>query len=114
MGIIMGTMPEPNNTILLLLTISGASLSSSKFIKKEGAEDTVNDENRISFLNANNSKAAETHRLQAFLFNLTYMIYFLFLGFGNLYLPEFLDNTFLLLGIGNGVYTGKKTMESRA
>ena len=114
MGIRMGVMPEPNETVLILLAIPGVTLLGAKTVKKDVAKN--NDKtstNLTSFLNSNTDDKTEIHRLQTFLFNYAYMGFFLFAGLGSLYLPEFSENTLLLLGISNGVYVGMKTTEDK-
>lgn len=99
--------PSINQTILLLLGISGAMAAGSATISKPLNNPLVS----TSVLTSGSSTKVQIHRFQNVVFNLVYGLFFLNEVIFKFRFPEFDTNTLLLLGISGGTYLGLKVSE---
>ncbi|MEK6781718.1 MAG: hypothetical protein AABY93_08425 [Bacteroidota bacterium] len=119
-----GDLNAINNTALILLGISSATLATSSIIgerqetgaEKKGIMDSLV-ESRTSdgsffkdILSDNNG--INIHRFQMFIFNLLFGIAFFRSVIMDFSMPEFNETQLLLLGLSNGTYAFLKTTEN--
>ncbi|MEQ8470684.1 MAG: hypothetical protein RIC35_05840 [Marinoscillum sp.] len=121
-----------NTTALALLGISGATLAAGYAIDKKDEQDiakaaaapqaltgppptrhqNTGGTNWFNDILTDQTGNISIHRVQVFLFNITFGIYYLVEVYNTMQIPTFDESVLGLLGISNGVYTAVKFNEN--
>ena len=122
-----------NATALVLIGISGSTLAAGYAIDKKDEQSVINasanassaqtpakqprhqDDDGSNWFNdvlTDQTGNISIHRIQVFLFNLTFGVYFLVEVYTTLQIPTFDESVLGLLGLSNGVYTAVKFNEN--
>jgi hypothetical protein len=126
--IFTGDLNSINNTALILLGITSATIITSNLITTEEENNAINntqikadmlnakvkgDNEKSNFLQdiLSDSNGISIHRLQAFVFNLVFGIAFFKSVLFNYAMPEFSSAQLILLGLSNGTYAFLKKSE---
>lgn len=133
--LLTGDLQSVNNTALILLGITTATITTSGLInvsEKAKAETILNENGDNSQLKKfadfktrnshegnffldilSDNNGISIHRLQALLFNIIFGIVFVYSVSTDYSMPEFDETQLILLGLSNGTYTFLKTTENR-
>lgn len=127
---IAGDLETLNNTALILLGITSATITTSNLISKKEEKDakpgkeTANlldfrgkhpDDPKSYFLEdiLSDSNGISMHRLQAVVFNLVFGVAFLQAVITDYAMPDFTETQLILLGLSNGTYAFLKSSENK-
>ena len=126
--LITGDLPSLNDTALILLGVSTATISTSGIVNNNDGNNTAPDNSSVTARLRHKKKAERSYflkdilsdtngvniqRLQALVFNLIFGVAFFKSVMTDYVMPEFSSTQLVLMGLSNGTYAFLKTTENK-